>query len=166
MSYPFVNYIIVMDIIISGYSIKNSSFSFFLFKRLETQLLTYQRRNLWKCSFRYRGLLIADEIGHTTRLGIFASGDVVNGARSRIAFHFKIFDLQKRQIHDLSSWICRFLLFGLLFLLCDLLFLLYDLLFLLCDLPFSFRTSHLLFSFIGFLCHQFFYRKFTQVFHQ
>ena len=31
---------------------------------------------------------------------------------------------------------------------------------------FSFRTSHLLFSFIGFLCHQFFYRKFTQVFHQ
>ena len=71
-----------MDIIISGYSIKNSSFSFFLFKRLETQLLTYQRRNLWKCSFRYRGLLIADETGHTTRPGIFASGDVVNGART------------------------------------------------------------------------------------
>ena len=108
MSYPFVNYIIVMDIIISGYSIKNSSFSFFLFKRLETQLLTYQRRNLWKCSFRYRGLLIADETGHTTRPGIFASGDVVNGARSRIAFHFKIFGQQKQQIHDLSSWICCF----------------------------------------------------------
>lgn len=152
MSYPFVNYIIVMDIIISGYSIKNSSFSFFLFKRLETQLLTYQRRNLWKCSFRYRGLLIADETGHTTRPGIFASGDVVNGARSRIAFHFKIFGQQKQQIHDLSSWICCFFL-------CDLLFLL-------CDLPFSFCTSHLLFSFIGFLCHQFFCRKFTQIFHQ
>lgn len=29
-----------------------------------------------------RGLLIADETGHTTRPGIFASGDVVNGART------------------------------------------------------------------------------------
>ena len=29
-----------------------------------------------------RGLLVADETGHTTRPGIFASGDVVNGART------------------------------------------------------------------------------------
>lgn len=29
-----------------------------------------------------RGLLVADENGHTTRAGIFASGDVVNGART------------------------------------------------------------------------------------
>lgn len=29
-----------------------------------------------------RGLLLADETGHTTRPGIFASGDVVNGART------------------------------------------------------------------------------------
>lgn len=29
-----------------------------------------------------RGLLVADETGHTTREGIFASGDVVNGART------------------------------------------------------------------------------------
>lgn len=29
-----------------------------------------------------RGLLVADETGHTTRPGIFASGDVVNGARN------------------------------------------------------------------------------------
>lgn len=29
-----------------------------------------------------RGLLVADETGHTTRAGIFASGDVVNGART------------------------------------------------------------------------------------
>ncbi len=29
-----------------------------------------------------RGLLLADESGHTTRPGIFASGDVVNGART------------------------------------------------------------------------------------
>ena len=29
-----------------------------------------------------RGLLVADENGHTTRPGIFASGDVVNGART------------------------------------------------------------------------------------
>lgn len=29
-----------------------------------------------------RGLLIADETGHTSRPGIFASGDVVNGART------------------------------------------------------------------------------------
>lgn len=29
-----------------------------------------------------RGLLMADETGHTTRPGIFASGDVVNGART------------------------------------------------------------------------------------
>ena len=29
-----------------------------------------------------RGLLVADETGHTTRTGIFASGDVVNGART------------------------------------------------------------------------------------
>lgn len=29
-----------------------------------------------------RGLLIADETGHTSRSGIFASGDVVNGART------------------------------------------------------------------------------------
>lgn len=29
-----------------------------------------------------RGLLVADETGHTSRAGIFASGDVVNGART------------------------------------------------------------------------------------
>lgn len=29
-----------------------------------------------------KGLLVADETGHTTRPGIFASGDVVNGART------------------------------------------------------------------------------------
>ena len=29
-----------------------------------------------------RGLLEADETGHTSRPGIFASGDVVNGART------------------------------------------------------------------------------------
>ena len=29
-----------------------------------------------------RGLLVADETGHTGRPGIFASGDVVNGART------------------------------------------------------------------------------------
>ena len=29
-----------------------------------------------------RGLLVADETGHTSRPGIFASGDVVNGART------------------------------------------------------------------------------------
>ena len=29
-----------------------------------------------------RGLLVADEHGHTTRPGIFASGDVVKGART------------------------------------------------------------------------------------
>ena len=29
-----------------------------------------------------RGLIEADESGHTTRPGIFASGDVVNGART------------------------------------------------------------------------------------
>lgn len=29
-----------------------------------------------------RGLLVADDTGHTTRPGIFASGDVVNGART------------------------------------------------------------------------------------
>ena len=29
-----------------------------------------------------RGLLDADETGHTSRPGIFASGDVVNGART------------------------------------------------------------------------------------
>lgn len=29
-----------------------------------------------------RGLLVADETGHTTRTGVFASGDVVNGART------------------------------------------------------------------------------------
>ena len=29
-----------------------------------------------------RGLLVADETGNTTRPGIFASGDVVNGART------------------------------------------------------------------------------------
>ncbi len=29
-----------------------------------------------------RGLLVADEYGHTTREGVFASGDVVNGART------------------------------------------------------------------------------------
>ena len=29
-----------------------------------------------------RGLLVADEYGRTTRPGIFASGDVVNGART------------------------------------------------------------------------------------
>ena len=29
-----------------------------------------------------KGLLVADETGHTSRPGIFASGDVVNGART------------------------------------------------------------------------------------
>ena len=29
-----------------------------------------------------KGLLVADDTGHTTRPGIFASGDVVNGART------------------------------------------------------------------------------------
>lgn len=33
-------------------------------------------------SVNARGLLLADETGHTTRPGIFASGDVVNGART------------------------------------------------------------------------------------
>ncbi len=33
-------------------------------------------------SANQRGLLIADETGHTTRAGVFASGDVVNGART------------------------------------------------------------------------------------
>ena len=31
-----------------------------------------------------KGLLVADETGHTTRPGIFASGDVVNGARTLV----------------------------------------------------------------------------------
>ena len=29
-----------------------------------------------------RGLLVADDAGHTSRQGVFASGDVVNGART------------------------------------------------------------------------------------
>ena len=29
-----------------------------------------------------KGLLVTDEMGHTTRPGIFASGDVVNGSRT------------------------------------------------------------------------------------
>ncbi|MGN0398062.1 MAG: FAD-dependent oxidoreductase [Candidatus Fimimorpha sp.] len=33
-------------------------------------------------SVNARGLLLADETGHTTHPGIFASGDVVNGART------------------------------------------------------------------------------------
>lgn len=33
-------------------------------------------------SANQRGLLVADETGHTTRTGVFASGDVVNGART------------------------------------------------------------------------------------
>ena len=39
-----------------------------------------------------RGLLVADETGHTTRPGIFASGDVVNGARTVVeaVAHIKI----------------------------------------------------------------------------
>lgn len=39
-----------------------------------------------------RGLLVADETGHTTRPGIFASGDVVNGARTvvEVVAHSKI----------------------------------------------------------------------------
>ena len=34
-----------------------------------------------------RGLLEADETGHTSRPGIFASGDVVNGARTVVELH-------------------------------------------------------------------------------
>ncbi len=53
-----------------------------------------------------RGLLLADESGHTTRPGIFASGDVVNGARTvveAVAHSKKVAEAMHRYIQSLPK---------------------------------------------------------------
>lgn len=53
-----------------------------------------------------RGLLLADETGHTTRPGIFASGDVVNGARTvveAVAHSKKVAEAMHQYIQSLPK---------------------------------------------------------------